>query len=182
MFAKPFVEKNSLADLQPVVVTLAGPEAPKRVRIDFTTLYSVNPNRAGRGDATPGSPHSHASPAPPLSALSATPDSQRTTPTRLAGLPGPVVERAAALLVELEKRPRAAGPTRQLSLFGARPAPSSPAQAPAETASDLSKLHQEWASKDLIRKKIQEINPDELTPRQAMDALYGLRALLGGAG
>ncbi len=101
---------------------------------------------------------------------------------RLAGLPEPVVERAAALLVELEKRPRATGPTRQLSLFGARAAPSSPLQAPVETAPDLSKLHQEWASKDLIRKKIQEINPDELTPRQAMDALYGLRALLGGAG
>lgn len=79
MFAKPYVEKKSLADLQPVVVTLAGPEAIKRVRTEFTMIYSVNPNRVGWGDSTPVGPHSHAAPADPVSGFSATPVYGRIT-------------------------------------------------------------------------------------------------------
>ena len=81
---------------------------------------------------------------------------------RLAGLPEPVLARARALLVELEKRPVHPPPSRQLALF----APSTPAPAPVAPALQ--------ALADALR----AIDPDTLNPRQAHDALYALRALL----
>ena len=73
----------------------------------------------------------------------------------LAGVPAHVVGRARARLAELETRPLDAGaPRRQLDLFAtADPAPAL----------------------DALRR----VDPDRLTPRQALDALYRLRELAG---
>jgi DNA mismatch repair protein MutS len=83
---------------------------------------------------------------------------------RLAGLPGGVVARARSLLRHFEKHaPRNDG--QQLSLFGAAPPPE---EAPEESADDgryAPLLH-----------LLDAIDPDALSPREALDALYRLRA------
>jgi DNA mismatch repair protein MutS len=84
---------------------------------------------------------------------------------RLAGLPAAVVERARVILSELEKqdreRPKAAL-IDDLPLFAAaKPAPAAAAKAP-----EPDPLHAALAS----------IDPDELTPREALEALYRLKA------
>lgn len=79
---------------------------------------------------------------------------------RLAGMPTTVVERARALLSELEKRPRYGPPTRQLSLF----APAAPAPDPQDTS-----LRQ-------LRDALRDADPDGLSPREAHALLYELAA------
>ena len=84
---------------------------------------------------------------------------------RLAGIPDPVVQRARAVLRELERqRPR---DERQISLFDLEAA--CPPQPPAPAAP---------AAPDLLRASLAAVDPDRLTPREALDALYRLRALL----
>ena len=78
---------------------------------------------------------------------------------RIAGLPKAVLTRASALLKRFERR--SPSETHQLGLF---------ADAPAATFEPAS---------DPLRLLLEEINPDDLTPRQAHAALYRLRALLG---
>ncbi len=83
---------------------------------------------------------------------------------RLAGVPRPVLARAAQVLAALEARARAGGPdalAAELPLFAA-PTKAAPEAAPA------SALHAALA----------EIDPDTLSPREAHDALYRLKALL----
>jgi DNA mismatch repair protein MutS len=77
---------------------------------------------------------------------------------RLAGMPLPVVERAKKLLVRLEKH---AGdtPTPQLGLFG------EPAEAAAEPLPDP------------LRVALAEIDPDALSPRDALAVLYRLKGV-----
>ena len=85
---------------------------------------------------------------------------------RLAGLPAEVIGRAAQVLVTLEQKDQTGALARlsdDLSLFSAQ------AQAPAPPPS---------AAEEMLR----DIHPDELSPRQALELLYKLRALLGGAG
>ena len=82
---------------------------------------------------------------------------------KLAGLPGPVVERARAVLKELEKSERAAPVTRMvddLPLFAV------PVQATPEPV-----------LADPLRAAMDAINPDDLSPREALEALYRLKAL-----
>jgi DNA mismatch repair protein MutS len=86
---------------------------------------------------------------------------------RLAGLPTAVVERAKVILSELEKqdreRPKAAL-IDDLPLFAAaKPAPAA-SVTPAEP--------------DPLRTALAAIDPDELTPREALEALYRLKAAL----
>jgi DNA mismatch repair protein MutS len=85
----------------------------------------------------------------------------------LAGVPKPVVRRAAALLNALEKQsgPRAAG-----GALGALPlfAAAEPTAAEADVPSPEEEL----------RRTLAEIDPDRLTPREALDALYRLKSLL----
>jgi DNA mismatch repair protein MutS len=83
---------------------------------------------------------------------------------RLAGMPEAVVDRARELLAELERRPRHGPPNRQLSLF--QPAPT-PAAAPPP---------------DPLREAVSALDPDALSPRQALDALYRLRGMLDQGG
>ena len=80
---------------------------------------------------------------------------------KLAGLPTYVVERAQEVLDILEKREAndvAAG-VAQLPLFAER----KPAPKPQNN--------------NELQKRLSEINPDELTPRMAIDLLYELKKL-----
>ncbi len=85
---------------------------------------------------------------------------------RLAGLPDAVVERARVVLEALEKGEREGGTAQKaliddLPLFSA--APSTPANArPASSA---------------VEERIKKACPDELTPKQALDLVYELKAL-----
>ncbi|MBI3969037.1 MAG: DNA mismatch repair protein MutS [Chloroflexi bacterium] len=83
---------------------------------------------------------------------------------RLAGIPRPVVKRATEILAELERRSQlvhGADPL-QIPLFGA----ATPAVAPAEANG----YHE-------VIGRLLAIDPDELSPREALTALYDLHLL-----
>ncbi|MFI5016141.1 MAG: DNA mismatch repair protein MutS [Hyphomicrobiales bacterium] len=87
---------------------------------------------------------------------------------RLAGLPPPVIARAKAILAGLERTERekpAAKLIEELPLFAA-----ASAAAPAEPRPER---------RDELREALAGINPDELTPREALEALYRLKAVPG---
>jgi DNA mismatch repair protein MutS len=85
---------------------------------------------------------------------------------QLAGLPAAVVARAEEVLAALEKGEQSGAVTRladDLPLFAAAPSrPAGRAAPPAESPVD---------------KALAAVNPDELTPRQALELLYELRRL-----
>jgi DNA mismatch repair protein MutS len=85
---------------------------------------------------------------------------------KLAGLPIAVIERAKVVLAELEaeERGKPVSGFDDLPLFQAKPAP---AQA------------QEPSPLDRVITALEAIHPDEMSPREAMDALYALKAELG---
>ncbi|HET6197701.1 MAG TPA: DNA mismatch repair protein MutS, partial [Acetobacteraceae bacterium] len=81
----------------------------------------------------------------------------------LAGVPAPVVRRAASLLASLEKHGgplgAAGAPLTALPLFAAAPAETEP-------------------QPDELAEALAAIEPDRMTPREALDALYRLKSLL----
>ncbi|MDU8942636.1 DNA mismatch repair protein MutS [Ovoidimarina sediminis] len=82
---------------------------------------------------------------------------------RLAGLPANVITRARQVLDTLERRAREGGPGREaliddLPLFSAPPPPPEPAKTDTIAAELIDALH-----------------PDEMTPREALDAIYRLK-------
>ncbi len=81
---------------------------------------------------------------------------------RLAGLPSSVIERAKTILAELERsdreRPKQAL-VDDLPLFAALAAQPAPAAKP-----------------DALREILATLDPDEMTPREALEALYRLKA------
>ena len=85
---------------------------------------------------------------------------------RLAGLPDAVVQRAKAVLHQLEegetsgKANRLVGDLPLVSIAIRREAPKP-------------------AHNDALEKAVTELSPDEMTPREALDALYRLKALAG---
>jgi DNA mismatch repair protein MutS len=81
----------------------------------------------------------------------------------LAGVPAPVVRRAAQLLASLEKH---GGPLGTGAPLGALPLFAAPA-ADAPTPEN-----------DELRDALTALEPDRMSPRDALDALYRLRALL----
>ncbi|MDM8165998.1 DNA mismatch repair protein MutS [Roseovarius sp.] len=88
---------------------------------------------------------------------------------KLAGLPPSVVERARVVLDALEKGEREGHGKREafiddLPLFAASPPPQP--KAPAKES--------------LAEKRLGEILPDELTPREALDLIYELKGLVRG--
>ncbi|WP_332680979.1 DNA mismatch repair protein MutS [Bosea sp. (in: a-proteobacteria)] len=86
---------------------------------------------------------------------------------KLAGLPPAVVERARAILGELEKSERekpVAALVDDLPLFAAPVRRAAPAPVPA-------------AGPDELRAALQGLDPDEMTPREALEALYRLKRL-----
>jgi DNA mismatch repair protein MutS len=90
----------------------------------------------------------------------------------LAGVPAPVVKRAAHLLATLEK----SGPltaSAELPLFAAAQTQNDDTVTEAaETGS---------APTDRLRDALAEIDPERLTPRQALDSLYRLKDLVSGS-
>jgi DNA mismatch repair protein MutS len=85
---------------------------------------------------------------------------------KLAGLPSSVVERAKAILAELEKDERQAPVDRllgELPLFASLPVmtPAAPKQ----------------EKRDLLREALSDVHPDEMTPKDAMAVLYQLKGL-----
>ncbi|PIO99890.1 DNA mismatch repair protein MutS [Pleomorphomonas carboxyditropha] len=92
---------------------------------------------------------------------------------KLAGLPRPVIERARAVLAELEK----SGGNNAVSMLDDLPLFSlarRPAAAPVEAPPDP-------AEAELLA-AIDALAPDELSPREALEAVYRLKALRAGIG
>jgi len=86
---------------------------------------------------------------------------------KLAGLPAPVIERAKLVLAKLEQEDRAAPKGfEDLPLFAT---PYKAAQPAADGAHDG------------LLKALTALNPDDMSPREAMEALYALKAKLAGA-
>ncbi len=87
----------------------------------------------------------------------------------LAGVPAPVVRRAASLLASLEKHGgplgAAGAPLTALPLFAA-PVATQPEAPSAREA-------------DPLAEAVAALEPDQMTPREALDALYRLKAMLG---
>ncbi|MHA1517782.1 MAG: MutS-related protein, partial [Alphaproteobacteria bacterium] len=82
---------------------------------------------------------------------------------KLAGLPGPVLARASEVLSELERadgRPKPADLADDLPLFQATKAPAA------------------FDEPSAVEQVLQGINPDSMTPKEALEALYRLRTLL----
>jgi DNA mismatch repair protein MutS len=79
----------------------------------------------------------------------------------LAGIPRPVVEQARRYLVELERVQNSDSP--QLGLFDPPAAIKTDAVEPLEI--------------DPLREALQELDPDQLSPREALEQLYRLKAL-----
>jgi DNA mismatch repair protein MutS len=83
---------------------------------------------------------------------------------KLAGLPAPVIDRAKVVLAKLEAEDRAS-PARgfdDLPLFAAAPKPA------ATPAAD--------AALEALTERLAALHPDEMTPREALEALYALKA------
>src|SRR5690606_19849135 len=85
---------------------------------------------------------------------------------RLAGLPAAVVERAREILAALEKGGREGGARPaalidDLPLFRAAPPPAAPAPPKASA----------------VEARLKEVHPDALSPRDALELLYELKAL-----
>ncbi|HEY0182004.1 MAG TPA: DNA mismatch repair protein MutS, partial [Rhodopila sp.] len=87
----------------------------------------------------------------------------------LAGVPAQVVRRAASLMAAMEKH---GGPLGKSASLKALPLFAATADEPetAPASDDLAPLHE----------ALREINPDNLSPKQALDALYRLKALMPG--
>ena len=86
---------------------------------------------------------------------------------RLAGLPQAMLERARTILDQLEAGERAADPRAildDLPLFTAA-VPQQPAERRASTA-------------DPVSERLRELDPDAMTPREALEALYDLKRAL----
>ncbi|WP_202801840.1 DNA mismatch repair protein MutS [Rhodovulum sp. PH10] len=87
---------------------------------------------------------------------------------KLAGLPAPVIERAKHVLGVLEAEDRTS-PARKLvddlPLFAARPVAPPPAADPKAAG---------------LLKALESLDPDDLSPREALDALYRLKAAAKG--
>ncbi len=83
---------------------------------------------------------------------------------KLAGLPSSVIERAKVVLAKLEQEDRAAPKGfEDLPLFAAPSKPSQQMQQPAE---------------EVLAAALAAVNPDDLSPREAIEALYMLKAKL----
>jgi len=90
---------------------------------------------------------------------------------KLAGLPRAVVDRAGEVLNILEEGDQAGAVSRladDLPLFAATPKPAAQAPVPSEPSA--------------VEAALSEIHPDEMSPKEALEALYTLRGLLKGAG
>jgi DNA mismatch repair protein MutS len=95
---------------------------------------------------------------------------------RLAGLPAPVVRKAGLLLEQLEARAREHDD--QLDLFAQVNESTDDAGEPDPTLSAPELPDADHATGDALVAALRAIDPDALNPRQALDALYALHAML----
>jgi DNA mismatch repair protein MutS len=82
---------------------------------------------------------------------------------KLAGVPAPVVARAREVLEKLEKEPGSPARLDDLPLFAVRT--PEPAAAPAAPSK--------------VEAAVADLDPDSMTPREALEALYRLKGLAG---
>jgi DNA mismatch repair protein MutS len=164
LFATHYFELTQLARTSPAAVNLHLAAAEHQGGIVF--LHEVRPGPASR--------------------------SYGLQVARLAGLPAAVVRKAGQLLEQLEHRARAQDD--QLDLFGA-PGEDEPAALneafggideldiePDDGPASASLIARDAIPADPVAARLREalaaIDPDALNPRQALDALYRLRALI----
>ena len=88
---------------------------------------------------------------------------------QLAGVPEPVVRRATSLMAAMEKQGGLLGRTASLETLPLFSGLSSA----GESATEVDEV-------GLLCKALNEINPDNLSPKQALDALYHLKTLVPG--
>ncbi len=85
---------------------------------------------------------------------------------RLAGLPAPVIARAEAVLALLEEQRKGGGAIEDLPLFAAaKPAPES------------ERVSNDIATNNLAA-EIQALDPDAMSPREALESIYRLKSIL----
>jgi DNA mismatch repair protein MutS len=97
---------------------------------------------------------------------------------QLAGVPREVIAQARRYMAQLEagsaaSRRASAAPQAELPLFGTAPLPAVSIESPGEAARDSERPDDE------LRQRLAAIEPDELTPRRALELLYELRQLAG---
>jgi len=105
---------------------------------------------------------------------------------QLAGVPQPVIRAARKHLAWLEQQSADATPTPQLDLFAAPTVPDTDddegdeneGNGLASATPQLAELAPEHAA---LIDTLADLDPDSLTPRAALDALYRLKALAGEA-
>lgn len=99
---------------------------------------------------------------------------------RLAGVPGKVVDRARARLVQLEDQEVAQQQSARSEGSAPVVAAVDQAEASAPAAEDAGPLQGDMFASlpHPTVEALRQLNPDEMTPRQAMEALYQLRDLL----
>jgi DNA mismatch repair protein MutS len=90
---------------------------------------------------------------------------------KLAGLPPPVITRAKAVLAKLEAQDR--GQTAR-ALADDLPLFAVPSRAAAEPAPP--------SEAERLVEAVKALHPDEMSPREALEALYRLKSLTGKAG
>jgi len=86
---------------------------------------------------------------------------------KLAGLPGSVVGRSKQVLSQLEEQDRqnpAQSLIDELPLFAALAPAAAPVTGPGHPGPDP------------VAEQLDAINPDDMTPREALEALYALKA------
>ncbi len=92
---------------------------------------------------------------------------------RLAGLPPKAVKRAQAVLKMLEERGQAGGAVNDLPLFAAAEGASSADESCHENVTQDGVRHE-----TVIINALDALDPDSLSPKDALDALYRLKSML----
>jgi DNA mismatch repair protein MutS len=153
LFATHYFELTELARTLPQAlnVHVSAVESPGRGGREIVFLHEIQPGPASR--------------------------SYGVQVARLAGMPAPVLRQATAALEGLEARQREGEP--QIDLFTAA-APPDPEPTAGPSAGD-GDAHATIGAADPLREALRAVDPDRLSPRDALDTLYRLKALAGAA-
>ncbi len=100
---------------------------------------------------------------------------------QLAGVPQPVIRAARKHLAWLEQQSADATPTPQLDLFAPPPTPDTSEEDEPASAEPVSRAGTLLPEQAAVLDALADLDPDSLTPRAALDALYRLKVLAGEA-